>query len=82
MRDCDCQKNNKKPIDDGSTIDGTAAKKHIGDGLIITTIAATTAVIFFGPRLVGMRQGNAFNIYVVDMVCVFTGMGNVIKNLI
>ena len=39
----DCQKKNN---------DGTAAKKPIGDGLIITTVAATTAVIFFGLRLV------------------------------
>ena len=59
MSDCDRQKNNKKPIDDGSTVDATAAKKPIGDGLIITTVSTTTAIIFFGLRLVGMRQGNA-----------------------
>ena len=59
MSDCDRQKNNKKTIDDRSTVDATAAKKPIGDGLIIITVAATTAVIFFGLRLVGMRQGNA-----------------------
>ena len=43
----DCQ--NK----DNDGVDATAAKKPIVDGLIITT------VIFFGLRLVGMRQGNA-----------------------
>ena len=54
MSDCeDCQNKNN----DGA--DTTAAKKPIGDGLIITTVATTTAVIFFGLRLVGMRQGNA-----------------------
>ena len=30
MSDCDRQKKNKKPIDDGSTVDATAAKKPIG----------------------------------------------------
>ena len=59
MSDCDRQKNNKKVIGDGSTVDATAAKKLIGDGLIITTVAATTAVMFFILRLVGMRQGHA-----------------------
>ena len=59
MSDCDYQKNNKKPTDDRSTVDATTVKKPIGDGLIITTVTATTAVIFFGLRLVGMRQGNA-----------------------
>ena len=53
MGDCeDCQ--NK----DNDGVDATAAKKPIVDGLIITTVAAMTAVIFFGLRLVGMRQGN------------------------
>ena len=55
MSDCDDKKN--KP-DDGSTVDATAIKKPIGDGLIITTVTATTAIIFFSLRLVGMRQGN------------------------
>ena len=58
MSDCDRQKNNKEPTDDGSTVRATTAKKHIGDGLIITTVATTTAVIFFALSLVGMRQGN------------------------
>ena len=54
MSDCeDCQNKNN----DG--LDATANKKHTGDGLIITTVAATTAVIFPGLRLVGMKQGNA-----------------------
>ena len=43
MSDCeDCQNKNN----DG--VDATAAKKPIGDGLIITTVTTTTAVIFFG----------------------------------
>ena len=41
MSDCDYQKKIKKPIDDGSTVDVTAAKKPIGDGLLITTLAST-----------------------------------------
>ena len=54
MSDCeDCQNKNN----DG--VEATAAKKPIGDGLIITTVTTTTAVIFFGLRLVGMRQGYA-----------------------
>ena len=56
--DCDCQQNIKKNIDDGSAIDATAVKKTIGDGLIKTTVASTTAVIFFGLKLVCKRQGN------------------------
>ena len=60
MSDCeDRRKNQKKPVDDGSIVDATAAKKSIGDGLIITTVATMTAVILFGLRLVGVRQGNA-----------------------
>ena len=51
MSDCDRQKNNKEPTDDGSTVRATTAKKHIGDGLIITTVATTTAVIFFAVSL-------------------------------
>ena len=55
----DRQKKQKKPVDDGSIVDAAAAKKPIGDGLIITTVATMTAVILFGLRLVGVRQGNA-----------------------
>ena len=32
MSDCDCQKNIKKPINGGSTVDATAAKKSIEMG--------------------------------------------------
>ena len=54
MSDCeDCQNKNN------DCVDATAAKKPIGDELIITTVVATTAVIFPGLRLVGMKQGNA-----------------------
>ena len=44
MSNCSCQKNIKKPI---------------GDGLLITTVAATAAGIFFGLRAVGVRQQSA-----------------------
>ena len=49
MGDCDCQKNIKKTIDDGSTVDATAVKhaKPIGDGLLITTVVSTTVGIFY-----------------------------------
>ena len=77
MNDCgDCQNKNN----DG--VDVTAAKKPTGDGLIITTVVTTTAVIFFGLRLVGMRQGNALLTSTsFGMVYVFTSMENLIKNL-
>ena len=58
MSDCDRQKNNKKQTDDASTVDRWMMHP-IGDGMMITTVAATAAVIFFGLRLVGMGQGNA-----------------------
>ena len=61
MSDCDHHENNNKPI---------------GNGLIVTTVTATTAVMFFDLRLVGI-----ITIYIVGMVYVFTGMGNVIENL-
>ena len=59
MSNCDCQKNIKNPINDGSTVDTTAPKKPIGDGPLITTVAATAAGIFFGLRAVDMGQHNA-----------------------
>ena len=59
MKDCDCQKNNKKPIDDGSTVDATVAKKPIGDGLLITTVTAIATGIFFGLRALGVGQQRA-----------------------
>ena len=34
MSNCDCQKNIKKPINDGSTVDATAAKNLLEIGLI------------------------------------------------
>ena len=53
------KKNIKNPVNDGSTADATAAKKPIGDGPLIATVATTTARIFFGLRTVSMRQHNA-----------------------
>ena len=50
MSDCDCQKNIKTPIDDGSTVSAMAAKKPIGDGLLITNVASTTVRIFYALR--------------------------------
>ena len=61
MGDCDCQKNIQKPIDDGSTIDATAAKKTIGNGLLITTVASTTVGIFYAVRAAGVGQHNALS---------------------
>ena len=58
MGDCDCHKNIKKCIDDGSTVDATAAKKPIGDGLLITTVASTTIGTFCALRAAGVGQGN------------------------
>ena len=58
----DSQKNNKATIDDdddGSTVDATAAKKPIGDGLLITTVTAMAAGICFGLRTVGIEQQGA-----------------------
>ena len=59
MSNCDCQKNIKMYINDGSTVDATAAKKPIGDEPLITTVAATIAGMFFGLRTVRVRQHNA-----------------------
>ena len=59
MSDCDCLKNIIKPIDDGSTADATAAKKSIGDGLLITTVTSTTVGIFYVLRAAGVGQHNA-----------------------
>ena len=50
MSDCDCQKNIKTPIDDGSTVSAMAAKKPIGDGLLITNVASTTVRIIYALR--------------------------------
>ena len=55
MSGCDDQ-NKKKPTDG---VDDRTVKKPIGDGLMITTLTTTTAAIFLGLRLAGMRQSNA-----------------------
>ena len=49
----------KKTKDDGSTVDTTAAKKPIKDGLLMTVVASTTAGIFYALRMVGVGQHNA-----------------------
>ena len=54
----------KKPLRDEvfiTTVDATAAEEPIvfGDGLLITTVAATAAAIFFGLRAVGVGQQRA-----------------------
>ena len=59
MSNCDCQENIKKPINDECTIDGTATRKPIGDGRLITTVATTSGAIFFGLRAVDMGQYNS-----------------------
>ena len=59
MGDCDYQKNIKKPIDDGSTVDATAAKKPTEDGLLITTVVSMTVGIFYALKAAGLRQDNA-----------------------
>ena len=53
MSDCeDCQQKHIK--DDGSTVDATAAKKPIKDMLLMTTVASTTAGIFYALRIAGV----------------------------
>ena len=56
MSNCDCQENIKKSVEDGPA---TVAEKPIGDGLIITTVAATVVGIFFGLRAIGVVQHDA-----------------------
>ena len=53
MSNCDCQENIKKPFEDGPTTDN---EKSIGDGPLITTIAAATVGIFFSLRAMGLVQ--------------------------
>ena len=50
MSDCDCREN-----EDETTVAATADKQTItlGDGLLITTVTSTAAVIFFGLRALG-----------------------------
>ena len=53
MSNCDCQ----DPIKDvGNFNSNFDCRKNIGNGQIITTVAATTAKIFFAPRAVGIEQ--------------------------
>ena len=59
MGDCDYQKNIKKPIDGGSTVDVTAAEKPTGNGLLITTVASTTVGIFYALKAADVGQHNA-----------------------
>ena len=46
MSNCDCQENIEN-------------EKSIGDGVFITTIAATTAGMFFSLREIGVEQHDA-----------------------
>ena len=56
----DCQKKNKETVDDdGSTVDATAAKKPIKDGLLITTVTTMATGIFFGLKTVCLGQHGA-----------------------
>ena len=53
---CDCQEN----IDDDETTEAaTVTEKSIRDGLLITTIAATTVRIFVSLRAMGVVQNDA-----------------------
>ena len=54
-----CQENIKKPIEHGPTVATTVAKKPIGDGLLITTVAATAVGIFLSLRAIGAVQHDA-----------------------
>ena len=56
MSYCDCQEN-----EDETTVAATANKEPITfrDGLLITTVTSTTAVIFFGLRELSIGQQGA-----------------------
>ena len=56
MNNRDCQENINKPTEDEPTVATTVAEKSIRDELFIITIAATTVVIFFGLRAMGVEQ--------------------------
>ena len=62
MSNCDCQEN----IDDEASITTATVDKEpisFGDGLLITTVTSTPAVIFFDLRALGVgQQGALFNI--------------------
>ena len=49
----------KKPIDDGSTVGTTASMKPTGNGLLMTVVASTAAGIFYALRITGVGQHNA-----------------------
>ena len=58
MSNCDCHENIE---DEASMTTATADKELItlGDGLLITTVTSTAAVIFFGLRTLGVGQHGA-----------------------
>ena len=56
MSNCDYQENID---DDEATAATTVAEKPTGDGLLITTIAATIAGIFFSLRAIGVVPNDA-----------------------
>ena len=53
MSNCDCQEN-----EDETTVAATADKEPItfGDGMLVTTVTSTAAIIFFGLRALGVGQ--------------------------
>ena len=53
---CNCHCNCQEKIDD---VEATVAEKPIRDGLLITTVAATTVRIFFSLRAMGLVQHDA-----------------------
>ena len=55
----DCQENIKESTGYGTVMAATDAKKPIGDGPLITAIAATTVGIFFGLRAMDVGQHDA-----------------------
>ena len=55
MSNCDCHCDCQKNIDDESAV----AEKLIRDGLLITTVAATTVGIFFSLRAMSVVQNYA-----------------------
>ena len=58
MSNCDCQENID---DDEATVAATVDKEPIkfGDGLLITTVTSTAAVLFLGLRELGVGQQGA-----------------------
>ena len=56
MSSCNRQENIEDPIRDASNFD---CKKNIGNGLIITAVAATTTGIFLALRAVNVEKPKA-----------------------